>query len=158
MGSFLPRSFWLYLSTQSQASSRFYFFSPATGYSAARPCHGEVQLGEGIAGDPGVGKGFSQAAFLLQPWFSSMMHYLRPVRSPSSSLETQGFDPFVHQHHTFVLPQDGVNPGCPSSDEWSEGCYCPSRARKDFPILQRLWFLQRHRWGENDALSVGAEV
>lgn len=31
----------------SQASSGFYFFSPATENSAARPCHGEVLLGKG---------------------------------------------------------------------------------------------------------------
>lgn len=60
---------------QSQASSHFYFFSPATGYSAAGPCC-EVCLGEGIAGKPSVGKGFAQAAFLLSLDFHSMVEVI----------------------------------------------------------------------------------
>lgn len=69
-----------------------------------------------------------------------------------------GLSPLVHQHHIFILSQDGVNPGYPSSDEWSERCYCSLWPRKDFPVLQRLWFLQLCCWGENDTLRIGAEV
>lgn len=98
-----------------------------------------------------LGKGFDRLSFLLHLWYSSHGWSDCLISDHQIAIlmfENARLSPLVHQH-IFILCQDGVNPGYPSRHKWSERCYCSLQPRKDFPILQRLFFaapLLRWEW------------